>query len=60
MPGTPSPVTGNATYFGGLGAPYGGCGLPQANLDSQNFLAPNVQDSPFRPALQPALTAGTA
>jgi len=44
--GTPSPVTGNATYFSGLGSPYGGCGLPQANLDSQNFLALNVQNSP--------------
>ena len=44
--GTPSPVTGNATWFTGLGAPYGGCGLPQADLDSQNFLALNVQNSP--------------
>ena len=30
--GTPSPVTGNATWFSGLGRPYGGCGLPQANV----------------------------
>jgi hypothetical protein len=44
--GTPSPVTGNATWFSGLGSPYGGCGLPQAGLDSQNFLALNVQNSP--------------
>jgi hypothetical protein len=44
--GTPTPVTGNATWFSGLGSPYGGCGLPQANLDSQNFLALNVQNSP--------------
>jgi hypothetical protein len=44
--GTPSPVTGDATWFSGLGGPYGGCGLPQANLDSQNFLALNVQNSP--------------
>jgi Cellulose binding domain len=44
--GTPSPVTGNATWFSGLGSPYGGCGLPQTNLDSQNFLALNVQNSP--------------
>jgi hypothetical protein len=44
--GTPSPVTGNATWFSGLGGPYGGCGLPQASLDSQNFLALNVQNSP--------------
>ena len=44
--GTPTPVTGNATWFTGLGSPYGGCGLPQADLDSQNFLALNVQNSP--------------
>jgi len=44
--GTPSPVTGNATWFSGLGSPYGGCGLPQANLDTQNFLALNVQNYP--------------
>jgi hypothetical protein len=44
--GTPTPVTGNATWFTGLGSPYGGCGLPQADLDSQDFLALNVQNSP--------------
>jgi hypothetical protein len=44
--GTPSAVTGNATWFTGLGSPYGGCGLPQSALDSQNFLALNVQNSP--------------
>lgn len=44
--GTPTPVTGNATWFSGLGSPYGGCGLPQASLDSQRFLALNVQNSP--------------
>jgi Cellulose binding domain len=43
---TPTPVTGWATWFTGLGSPYGGCGLPQADLDSQNFLALNVQNSP--------------
>ncbi len=41
-----SPVTGNATYFDGLGQPYGGCGLPQAALDSQDFVALNVFDTP--------------
>jgi hypothetical protein len=41
-----TPVTGNATYFDGLGSPYGGCGLPQAQLDSQNFVALNVYDTP--------------
>ncbi|HET9171840.1 MAG TPA: cellulose binding domain-containing protein [Actinospica sp.] len=44
--GSSSPVTGNATYFSGLGSPYGGCGLPQADLDSQNFLALNVYNTP--------------
>lgn len=39
-------VTGNATWFTGLGSPYGGCGLPQADLDSQNFLALNVFNTP--------------
>jgi expansin (peptidoglycan-binding protein) len=43
---TPTPVTGNATWFDSLGAPYGGCGLPQANLDSQNFVALNVYNTP--------------
>lgn len=41
-----SPVTGNATYFDALGAPYGGCGLPQGQLDSQNFVALNVYNTP--------------
>ncbi len=44
--GTPAPVTGNATHFDGLGSPYGGCGLPQANLDSQDFIALNVFNTP--------------
>ena len=44
--GTSASVTGNATWFTGLGSPYGGCGLPQSALDSQNFLALNVQNSP--------------
>lgn len=44
--GTPSPVTGNATHFDGLGAPYGGCGMPQGNLDSQDFIALNVFNTP--------------
>ncbi len=46
---TPTPgtgQTGNATWFTALGSPYGGCGLPQSALDSQNFVALNVQNSP--------------
>jgi hypothetical protein len=40
------PVTGNATHFTGLGSPYGGCGLPQAQLETQDFVALNVYDTP--------------
>ncbi|MBO0869520.1 MAG: cellulose binding domain-containing protein [Micromonosporaceae bacterium] len=46
LPDPPGPVTGNATWFTALGQPYGGCGLPQANLDSQNFVALNVYNTP--------------
>ncbi|KAA9378386.1 cellulose-binding protein [Microbispora cellulosiformans] len=42
----PAPVTGNATYFDALGSPYGGCGMPQSQLDSQDFVALNVYDTP--------------
>ena len=44
----PDPVmyTGNSTWFSSLGQPYGGCGVPQANLDTQNFVALNVQNDP--------------
>lgn len=41
-----TPVTANATFFDGLGSPYGGCGLPQSALDSQDFVALNVYDTP--------------
>ncbi|GIM89245.1 cellulose binding domain-containing protein [Paractinoplanes toevensis] len=40
------PVVGNATYFDALGSPYGGCGIPQAELDSQDFVALNVYNTP--------------
>lgn len=48
---TPTPLpgahTGNATWFSGIGGTsYGGCGVPQADLDSQNFVALNVQNTP--------------
>ncbi|MFC0434304.1 hypothetical protein [Kutzneria buriramensis] len=46
VPAAAAPGTGNATYFAGLGSPYGGCGLPQAALDSQNFVALNEFDTP--------------
>jgi len=38
--------TGNATHFDALGSPFGGCGLPQSALDSQDFVALNVQNTP--------------
>jgi Cellulose binding domain len=41
-----TPVTGNATWFTNLGAPYGGCGLPQDALETQNFVALNVYNTP--------------
>lgn len=41
-----APVTGNATWFDALGSPYGGCGLPQSALDSQDFVALNVYNTP--------------
>ena len=40
------PVTGNATHFDGLGSPYGGCGLPQSVLETQDFVALNVYNTP--------------
>lgn len=58
---TPTPVTGNATFFDGLGSPYGGCGLPQSVLESQNFVALNVFNTPgdytFYPRPLPASLA---
>ena len=45
-PAHADPVTGNATWFTALGSPYGGCGLPQSALDSQNFVALNVFNTP--------------
>jgi len=39
--------TGNSTWFTGIGGVhYGGCGIAQANLDTQYHVALNVQDSP--------------
>jgi hypothetical protein len=43
---SPEEYTGNSTWFSGLGSPYGGCGVPQAYIDSQNFVALNVQNDP--------------
>jgi hypothetical protein len=53
VPEPVTPVTGNSTYFDGLGSPYGGCGLPQAELESQDFVALNVYDTPGDYAFYP-------
>ena len=53
VPETPAPVTGTSTYFDGLGSPYGGCGLPQSVLETQNFIALNVYDTPRDYAFYP-------
>lgn len=39
-------VTGNATWYDALGTPYGGCGMTQDALETQNFIALNVYDTP--------------
>jgi hypothetical protein len=61
VPDPTNPVVGNSTYFDGLGSPYGGCGLPQATLDSQDFVALNVYNTPgdytFYPRPIPAAQA---
>ncbi|WP_255954930.1 expansin-like protein [Streptomyces odontomachi] len=46
VPPVDEPVTGNATHFDALGSPYGGCGLPQAELPTQDFVALNVYNTP--------------
>ena len=53
VPEPVTPATGNSTYFDGLGSPYGGCGLPQSELDSQDFVALNVYDTPRDYAFYP-------
>ena len=41
-----SPVTGNATHFFGLGGPYGGCGTTEAQLETLDYIALNVYNTP--------------
>jgi hypothetical protein len=53
VPEPTTPATGNSTYFDGLGSPYGGCGLPQSELESQDFVALNVYDTPGDYAFYP-------
>lgn len=42
----PGELQGLSTHFDSLGAPYGGCGIPQDKLETQNFVALNVFNSP--------------
>ena len=37
---------GNATWFTAIGSPYGGCGITESALDTLNYIALNVQNSP--------------
>ena len=46
LPVQAAPMIGSATYFDGLGDPFGGCGLPQAELETQDFVALNVYHTP--------------
>ena len=42
------------TWFDGLGSPYGGCGVPQDLLETQDFVALNVYNTPGEYAKSPA------
>ncbi len=44
LPAATVPTVG--TYFDGLGSPYGGCGVPQELLETQDFVALNVYNTP--------------
>jgi cellulose binding protein with CBM2 domain len=39
-------VNGNATHFAGFGTSYSGCGVPQQELDSADFVSLNVFNTP--------------
>ncbi len=62
QPSVAASLTGNATHFDALGAPYGGCGLPQEVLDAPDFVALNVYNTPgdysFYPRPIPPSQAG--
>ena len=57
---TPTPVTGTSTHFDGLGSPYGGCGMPQSQLETQDFIALNVYNTPGDYAFYPRPVTDTA
>jgi hypothetical protein len=48
-----------STWFDGLGVPYGGCGIPQANLETQYFVALNVFNSPGNYSFWPRPVTGS-
>jgi hypothetical protein len=54
-----TPVTGNATWFTNLGSPYGGCGMPQDALETQNWVALNVYNTPGDYAFYPRPLTGS-
>jgi len=41
-----APFSGYATHFDGIGSPYGGCGLPEYALETLDYVALNVQNTP--------------
>jgi len=43
-----------ATWFDALGSPYGGCGVPQDLLETQDFVALNVYNTPGDYSSSPA------
>ncbi len=47
------PMTGTATWFDNLGSPYGGCGMPQDQLETQDWIALNVYGTPGDYAMYP-------
>ncbi len=51
-PAAEAPTVG--TWFDGLGSPYGGCGVPQDLLETQDFVALNVYNTPGEYAKSPA------
>ena len=38
--------TGMATYFDGIGAPFGGCGVPESEVETMDYVALNVFNTP--------------
>jgi hypothetical protein len=58
LPATAAEKVGNATWFTNLGSPYGGCGMPQDALETQNWVALNVYNTPGDYAFYPRPLTG--